>query len=142
MAKQLGPTFGDECIAAGLGGLAFSWGATDDTITGRENLTSAQNTTLDNVVAAHDPTKNRKNIMPTSDFIARWTNQEYLALEKKRRDDIAANKIGNAKNWDIVVAEDNIDMNKQKFQNLKADLVTDGILTQARADQIFDTPPA
>ena len=32
-------------------------------------------------------------------------------------------------------------MNKQKFQNLKADLVADGILTQARADEIFDTPP-
>lgn len=142
MTKQLGPTFGDEVTAAGLGGLPFSWGATDDSITGRENLTPAQNTTLDGVVAAHDPTKKRKNIMPTSDFIARWTNQEYLALEKKRAADIAANKVGNAKNWDVVVAEDNIDMNRQKFQNLKADIVADGILTQARADEIFDTPPA
>jgi hypothetical protein len=142
MTKQLGPTFGDEVTAAGLGGLPFSWGATDDTITGRENLTPAQNTTLDGVIAAHDPTKKRKNIMPTSDFIARWTNQEYLALEKKRAADIAANKVGNAKNWDVVVAEDNIDMNKQKFQNLKADIVADGILTQARADEIFDTPPS
>jgi hypothetical protein len=142
MTKQLGPTFGDEVTAAGLGGLPFSWGATDDTITGRENLTPAQNTTLDGVIAAHDPTKKRKNIMPTSDFIARWTNQEYLALEKKRAADISASKIGNAKNWDVVVAEDNIDMNKQKFQNLKADIVADGILTQARADEIFDTPPS
>ena len=142
MAKQLGPTFSDEVIAAGLGGLPFSWGATDDTITGRENLTAAQNATLDDVVAAHDPTKQRKNIIATTDFIARWTNQEYLALEKKRAADIAANKVGNAKNWDVVVAEDNIDMNRQKFVNLKADLVADGILTQARADAIFDTPPA
>src|SRR5262245_61453636 len=141
MAKNLGPTFGDETIAAGLGGLPFAWGATDDSITGRENLTSAQNTTLDNVVAAHDPTKKRKNILPTTDFIARWTNQEYLALEKKRRDDIANNKVGNAKNWDIVTTCDNIDMSKQKFQTLKTDLVADGILTQARADEIFDTPP-
>jgi len=139
MTKQLGPTFGDEVIAGGLGGLPFSWGATDDTITGRENLTSAQNTTLDNVVAAHDPTKQRKRIQLTSDFIAKWTNQEYLALEKKRAADIAANKIGNAKNWDIVIADDEIDMNKQKVINLKADLVTDGILTQARADEIFGT---
>jgi hypothetical protein len=142
MTKQLGPTFADELAAAGLGGAPISWGATDDTIMGRENLTTAQNTTLDNVIAAHDPTKKRGNIMPTSDFIARWTNAEYLALEKKRRDDIAANKVGNAKNWDVVVAEDNIDMNKQKFQNLKADLVTDGVLTQARANEIFDTPPS
>ena len=64
-----------------------------------------------------------------------------MKLEQKRAADIAAGKIGNAKNWDVVVAEDHIDMNKQKFQNLKADLVADGILTQARADAIFDTPP-
>lgn len=142
MTKQLGPTFGDETVAAGLGGKPFSWGATDDSITGRENLTPADNATLDGVVAAHDQTKKRKNMIGTSDFIARWTNQEYLALEKKRAADIAANKVGNAKNWDVVVSEDIIDMNKQKFQNLKADLVADGVLTQARADEIFDTPPA
>lgn len=141
MAKNLGPTFGDEITGAGLAGLPFTWGATDETINGRQNLTTEQNATLDSVVAAHDPTKQRKNIMHTADFIARWTNQEYLALEKKRRDDIANNKVGNAKNWDVVVAEDQIDMNKQKFQNLKADLVADGVLTQSRADAIFDTPP-
>lgn len=140
MAKQLGPTFGDEVIAAGLGGKPFSWGDTDESITGRENLSEADNTTLDSVVAAHDATKKRKNILPTSDFIARWTNQEYLGLEKKRAADIAANKVGNAKNWDVVVADGEIDLNKQKVQNLKADLVADGVLTQARADAIFDTP--
>jgi len=142
MTKQLGPTFDDELIAAGLGGKPISWGATDDTITGRENLSAADNTTLDNVIAVHDPTQKDKNILPTTDFVARFTNQEYLALEKKRRDDIAANKVGNAKNWDVVTTCDNIDMSKQKFINLKADLVADGILTQARADAIFDTPPA
>src|SRR5215813_11032503 len=99
MTKQLGPTFDDELVAAGLGGKPISWGATDDTITGRQNLSAADNTTLDNVIAAHDSTKKDKNILPTTDFVARFTNQEYLALEKKRRDDIAANKVGNAKNW-------------------------------------------
>jgi len=54
MTKVLGPTFGDECITAGLGGSPFSWGATDDSISGRENLTAAQNTTLDSVIAAHN----------------------------------------------------------------------------------------
>ncbi len=143
MSKQLGPTFGNETIAAGLGGLPFSWGETDDSITGRENLTSEQNATLDNVVAAHDPSKKLPSIVGTSDFIARWTNAEYLALEKKRRDDIAANKIGNAKNWDVVVADDEINMDKQKVQTLKADLVAGGILTPARADEIFGyvSPP-
>jgi hypothetical protein len=52
MTKQLGPTFNQEVVAAGLGGLPFSWGDTDDSITGRANLTPAQNTTLDGVVAA------------------------------------------------------------------------------------------
>ena len=92
MAKQLGPTFGDEVLAAGLGGLPFSWGETDETITGRENLTTAQNTTLDGVVTAHDPTKKHKNIISTTDFVARFTNQEWLALEKQKATDIAAIK--------------------------------------------------
>lgn len=73
----------------------------------------------------------------TADFIARWTNAEYLALEKKRAADIAANKVGNAKNWDIVTAESTINFNSKKCQSLKADLVTDGVLTQVRADEIF-----
>jgi hypothetical protein len=54
MTKQLGPTFGNDVIAAGLGGLPFGWGATDDDITGRENLTPEQNARLDTVVAKHD----------------------------------------------------------------------------------------
>jgi hypothetical protein len=56
MTDVLGPTFGDEVIAAGLGGLPFSWGPDGD-IQGRERLTPEQNSTLDGVVAAHDPTK-------------------------------------------------------------------------------------
>jgi hypothetical protein len=137
MAKQLGPTFGEETIAAGLGGLPFTWGATDETISGRENLTDAQNSTLDQVIAAHDPTKHLKNIIPTTDFIARFTNQEYLAVGKQRAADIAANKVGYSKNWDIVVTSDMVDLNKQKSQTIKADLVAAGVLTQARADEIF-----
>lgn len=77
------------------------------------------------------------SIIWTADFIARWTNAEYLLLEAKRRDDITSNKVGNAKNWDQVIAGDVVDTTKQKVQTLKADLVTDGILTQARADAIF-----
>jgi hypothetical protein len=56
MTDVFGPTFGDEVIAAGLGGLPFAWG-TDGDITGRENLSAEQNATLDDVVAAHDPSK-------------------------------------------------------------------------------------
>jgi hypothetical protein len=137
MAKQLGPTFGDETIAAGLGGLAFAWGATDDTITGRENLTAEQNTTLDGVVAAHDPTKKHKNIIPTSEWVARFTNQEWLAVERQKAADIAASKVGYSKNLAITMTEDYVNLNKQKSQKTKDDLVAAGVLTQARADEIF-----
>jgi len=135
MAATFGPTFGDEVVAAGLGGAPISW--TESEIFGREKLTSQQNTTLTGVMTTHDPTKQRKSICTADEFISRWTNAEYLLLEKKRAADIAANKVGNAKNWDIVCAGDIIDLNKQKAQSLKADLVTDGVLTQARADVIF-----
>jgi hypothetical protein len=57
MTKQLGPTFGSETVASGLGGLPFTWGTTDDSIAGRENLTPEQNAMLDEVIAAHDPSK-------------------------------------------------------------------------------------
>ncbi len=92
MTKQLGPTFGDEVIAAGLGGKPFAWGDTDDSITGRENLSPADNATLDGVVAAHDPSKKHKNIIPTTDWVARlpirngwrWKNRRRRILRRTR----------------------------------------------------------
>lgn len=56
MTTRIGPNFGNELAAAGLAGLPFAW-ASDGTITGETNLTSAQQTALVAVVAAHDPTK-------------------------------------------------------------------------------------
>lgn len=50
----IGDSFGAELAAAGLAGLAFSWGPDGD-IQGRENLTAAQKTALDAVIAAHNP---------------------------------------------------------------------------------------
>ena len=50
-----GETFAGEVHAAGLGGLPFSWHPGTGEITGRTALTAAQNTTLDAVIAAHDP---------------------------------------------------------------------------------------
>ena len=76
-------------------------------------------------------------ILPTEEFIKRWTNQEYLALEIHRAAEIAAGRIGNAKNFDTVMAADVLRLNSQKVTTLKADLVADGILTPERADEIF-----
>jgi hypothetical protein len=101
----------------------------------KPEATTQQRADADNVIATI-PIGPPKTVT-SSDFIGRFTNAEYLALEKKRRDDVAANKVGNAKNWDNVVADAVIKIGKKKVQALKADLVTDGVLTQARADEIF-----
>jgi len=73
----------------------------------------------------------------TADFIARFTNQEYAKLGNVRVIDAQATKVGLSKNWDIVVLADVINLSNQKAQTLKADLVAAGVLTQARADEIF-----
>jgi hypothetical protein len=52
--NRIGPTFGDEVIAAGLGGLPFSWGDDGD-IQGIENLTAGQLRKLEGLLKAHDP---------------------------------------------------------------------------------------
>ena len=71
--------------------------------------------------------------VPTGDFIARWTNAEYKALQLRRTSDNGKM----AKDWDNVTSDAAINMNKKKTQTLKSNCVTAGILTQARADEIF-----
>jgi hypothetical protein len=70
-----GPTFGDEIIAAGLGGLPLGWNA-DGVLTGRDLLTPDQNTTLDGVIAAHDPTKPARRLVAKSLVISRLTDAQ------------------------------------------------------------------
>jgi hypothetical protein len=84
-----------------------------------------------------DPYVRPKNVIPTTDFIARFTNQEYITLAKQRAADTSASKVGFSKNWDIVVTNDNVDLNQQKVQRIKTDLVAAAVLTQVRADEIF-----
>lgn len=80
------------------------------------------------------------SISNNSDFIARFTNQEYAKLGNVRVLDAQATKVGLSKNWDIVVLSDTIELSNQKAQTLKANLVSTGVLTQARADEIFSEP--
>jgi len=65
--KALGPTFGDEVFAAGLGGLPFLWGA-DGQIFGRERLTPQQNAKLDEVIAHHNPNRLTTRIISDRQF--------------------------------------------------------------------------
>ena len=71
--------------------------------------------------------------VPTTEFISRFTNAEYRAVTAPTWRQTGPN----AKNWDVVVFEPSINLTKKKVATLKTSLVTDGILTQARADEIF-----
>jgi hypothetical protein len=85
-----------------------------------------------NNVIATIPIESPTSIV-TVDFIARFTNAEYRAATATTWRQTG----GNAKNWDVVVFEPSINFGKKKTTTLKTSLVTDGILTQARADEIF-----
>lgn len=50
----IGPTFGDELVAAGLGGLPIGWSESGGIISGLEALPEAQQTAVLAVLAAHD----------------------------------------------------------------------------------------
>lgn len=76
-------------------------------------------------------------LLEPSMFIARFTDPEYLALKQKYDTDLAANDVHGLKVWDMVIGSNSLNMNSSDAQELKADLVADGILTQARADEIF-----
>lgn len=93
--------------------------------------TPAQKTAADNVVATIPI--DSLPVLETGDFIGRFTNAEYKALQLRRTSDNGKM----AKDFDITTCGPSINLNKQRTQNLKASLVADGILTQARADEIF-----
>jgi hypothetical protein len=75
----IGPSFGDEILAAGLGGLPFSWGS--DGVFGTENLTIAQNATLNTVIATHDSTKKISASILSQDLMAQLTVADYSAIK-------------------------------------------------------------
>src|SRR4029077_10074322 len=74
-----------------------------------------------------------KTTLSSRQFLGRFTNAEYRAEAATTWRQAG----GNAKNWDVVVFDPAINLNKKKVTTLKTSLVTDGILTQARADEIF-----
>lgn len=96
-----------------------------------EGATQAQEDAGDNVIATI-PIESKPTVA-TSEIIGRFTNAEYRAATAATWRQTA----GNAKNWDVVFFDTALNMNKKKVDTLKTSLVTDGILTQARADEIF-----
>jgi hypothetical protein len=93
--------------------------------------TAPQKAAADNVIATI-PIET-PSTLATVEWIGRFTNAEYRAATAAAWRSTA----GNAKNWDVVAFADSVNMGKKSTVTLRDSLVTDGILTQARADEIF-----
>jgi hypothetical protein len=96
-----------------------------------ESATTEQIAAADDVVATI-PIETKTVLIP-SDFIGRFTNAEYRAATAAGWRQTGPN----AKNWDVVVFDATINLNKKKVTSLKDSLVAGGVLTSARANEIF-----
>jgi hypothetical protein len=105
-----------------------------------EGATTAEIAAADNVIVTI-PMEPLPPLQP-ADFINRFTDAEYLALKQKHQADLAANDASSIRIWDIVIGKSILDMNSSDAKALKAGLIAGGILTQARADEIFGAPPS
>jgi hypothetical protein len=128
-------TLNDAIIDAGCPTVSTSVGNQNDRATWSfipaPNATQPQIDAGNNVIATIPIAI--KATLASSEFIGRFTNAEYRAATATTWRQTA----GNAKNWDVVVFDPTINFNKKKVTTLKTSLVADGILTQARADEIF-----
>jgi hypothetical protein len=73
------------------------------------------------------------SVVSASEFVGRFTNAEWRAVDAAAWRQTA----GHAKNLDTVLFSGTIDMNLKRTKTLKDELVAGGILTAARADEIF-----
>lgn len=78
--------------------------------------------------------------LTVAEFISRWTNAEYAALMQARAAAIqnASGGMTLVRQWDMAMARGDVDLSTPAVQSFKATLVSAGILTQARADAIFE----
>lgn len=78
-----------------------------------------------------------RNVVPFAAFIRRWTDAEYALLMQKRAAAVTAGTVALVKQWDSAMADGSVDLNLPAATTFKAALVSNGILTQVRADAIF-----
>lgn len=77
----LSPNFGNEVIAAGLGGLPFAWGNDGDDID-MSLLTSDQASILRDVIEAHDPKKqSTQTSILSQDLMAQFTTDDLIKIK-------------------------------------------------------------
>lgn len=99
------------------------------------SATSTQIAAGSNVIATIDPVV--KNVIPFDQFIQRWLDAEYTLLMQRRATAITNGNITLVKQWDTALAAGKVDLNSPAAINFKNNMVSAGILTQARADVIF-----
>ena len=99
------------------------------------NATAPQITAANNVIATIEVQV--KNVISFDVFIAKWLDAEYALLMQRRATAIGAGNVTLVRQWDIVFARGEVDLNSPAAVNFKASIVSAGILTQARADFIF-----
>jgi hypothetical protein len=98
--------------------------------------TPAQITAANNVIATIGIAV--LSVVKFDAFIARWTDPEYALLMQRRAQAIGAGNVTLVKQWDIAAVQGQVDLNSPAAQNFKAAIVSAGILSQARADVIFN----
>ncbi|MCC7413307.1 MAG: hypothetical protein IT495_16955 [Gammaproteobacteria bacterium] len=80
--KQIGPSFGDELVAAELSGLPFSWGE-DGTFEFQPGVTDEQRDSVLTLVSSHDPARESdaavKNRLADIDRASIRAIREYIA---------------------------------------------------------------
>src|SRR4249920_3669548 len=110
-------TLSDAINDAGCPHIAVSVGDPNDRATWKfvptGNATQPQINAGNNVIATIPI--DALGTVQTGDFISRFTNAEYLALQKRRTTDNGKM----AKDWDNVTSDASINMNKKKTQTLK-----------------------
>lgn len=129
--KPLSKTFGDECIAAGLPGVAWQ---DDGTVLNLDTYTPDQLTILNNVIAANDPTK-------TPPVVKHWTPLEFMELltydERTAARTLAKIDLM-AEDWlDLLKASTEVRMDDPRTVAGLKYLVLRGVLTQDRVDALI-----
>lgn len=79
----------------------------------------------------------RPRVIGFGDFILRWTDPEYALLLQKRATAVTAGNVALIKMWDVCLARGEVDLDNPMTATFKATMVSNAILTQARADVIF-----
>jgi hypothetical protein len=132
-------TLNNAIVEAGCPTISTTVGIPDDRATWSfvpaANATQPQIDAGNNVIATIpiDPL----SVVSPGGLILRFTNAEYKAALDYHTSSLAAGTIGPKKTWDAMMGEASVNMNDRTVKSVKNGLVSAGVLTQARADEIF-----